>query len=572
MGFITDGDNIGPLQAGDGGITRIHGTESQINVVENGREVTLSTPQDIAQDSQPVFRGVTLGAYPGANGSDAASVDYVINMISGAKPKGVVKAVMVTAAPMVGEQVIDTVTCSPGDRILRNVPDTPELNGIYDVQEAAWTRAINNDSWDEMPGAIVIASDGEAFGGSRWVCDAVDGGTIDVTANTWVMLRDPASVAEAPTDGRRYVRNSGAWEVMARALTAFWYTQVQPDTLLYYDEMSAGNVTPLTLTGRQLVGSVNAAQARMRMGAFHHNTLPLASHLDGIAGLGMDGVYYQNNPENATPENGYPASESGTLLVTYGQQEYTTTGAQPRKFVRGLLGVFNGSGPWGDWLEIGGGSASVSGAPRPVIIDTSGTYIPSPGTKSIIFEGVGGGGGLTSSGGALNIYGGSGGGGYMKVMTSPGVFDINIGSGSYLSNSNRETTIQERSRGYSLRVGGGKVSHRGFSAIPTETVIVEGGFGGEADRIRVTDPEAVIIASKAGRRGMPTALVINGDSQTETLGDGGDSFLGAGGCEAYQEPGYSTPNAGGGASGAVITGTYGGKSSSNGLVIAWEYS
>ncbi|MCW4985712.1 MULTISPECIES: pyocin knob domain-containing protein [Enterobacter] len=354
MGFITDGDNIGPLQAGDGGITRIHGTESQINVVENGREVTLSTPQDIAQDSQPVFRGVTLGAYPGANGSDAASVDYVINMISGAKPKGVVKAVMVTAAPMVGEQVIDTVTCSPGDRVLRNVPDTPELNGIYDVQEAAWTRAINNDSWDEMPGAIVIASDGEAFGGSRWVCDAVDGGTINVTANTWVMLRDPASVPEAPVTQSKYVRTAGAWEAVPPPLSLMWNLKPTDYTLVYYVSGSA-QLAPFTTTGMAIMGSSSMADARTKMETFAHFRAPLDVDLNTLGSLDSAGAYRQPSNDGATSEHHYPLNRAGTLLVVpsaYGcQQEYTMY-MDPRKFMRALTGPFDGTGPWSEWVEI----------------------------------------------------------------------------------------------------------------------------------------------------------------------------------------------------------------------------
>lgn len=352
MGFIADGDNIGA--ASIGGITRIYGTESQINVLENGREVILSTPQDIAQGSQPTFSGVTLGAYPGANGSDAASVDYVINMISGAKPKGVVKAVMVAAAPMAGELVIDNVTCSPGDRVLRNAPDEPELNGIYDVQEAAWTRAINNDSWDEMPGAIVIVSDGEAFGGSRWVCDAVDGGTIDVTGNAWVMLRDPASVPEAPVNNSKFVRTGGAWEAMPKALSLMWDLKPTDYSLVYYVFGSA-QLAPFTTTGMVITGSRDMADARAKMETFAHFEAPLAVDLNTLGSLHSAGVYRQTSNDGATTENHYPSKMAGTLLVTpsaYGcQQEYTTY-MDPRKYVRALTGPFNGTGPWSEWVEI----------------------------------------------------------------------------------------------------------------------------------------------------------------------------------------------------------------------------
>lgn len=355
MGRIFRPDSIGGAHAGAGGIIQIHGTPNQINVVESGSEVTLFTPQDIDPNAQPRFSGVTIGTYPGANGSDAATVDYVLNLITGAKPKGVVKAVMVTAVQLIGEQVVDNILCLPGDRVLRNASDTPELNGIYDVQEGAWTRALNNDVWEEMPGAIVISSDGDAFGGSRWVCDAVDGGTIDVTANTWVMLRDPASVPEAPTDGRRFVRSNGAWEVMARALSALWYAVPAPDTMPYYDVTSGGQITPLTPFARSLLDDINGSAMRKTIEAFASYSTHLDIDLNRLGFVEDAGVYRQPSNDGATSENHYPVNRAGTLLVTpsaYGcQQEYTTY-QTPRKFVRALTAPFDGTGPWSEWVEI----------------------------------------------------------------------------------------------------------------------------------------------------------------------------------------------------------------------------
>lgn len=66
------------------------------------------------------------------------------------------------------------------------------------------------------------------------------------------------------------------------------------------------------------------------------------------------GLYFQGSSAAATAANNYPILEAGSLLVArtaYGcQQEYTTYGSG-RKFVRGLTGGFNGSGPWGPWKE-----------------------------------------------------------------------------------------------------------------------------------------------------------------------------------------------------------------------------
>lgn len=84
---------------------------------------------------------------------------------------------------------------------------------------------------------------------------------------------------------------------------------------------------------------------------------PLAANIDlnTLGGREHRGVYFQEADANANVSLNYPIALSGTLVVTptaYGCiQEYTTY-APSRKFMRGLVGNWNGSGPWHGWTEI----------------------------------------------------------------------------------------------------------------------------------------------------------------------------------------------------------------------------
>lgn len=82
---------------------------------------------------------------------------------------------------------------------------------------------------------------------------------------------------------------------------------------------------------------------------------PLSVDLNTLGSYNQDGVYYQSSDVNAIADKHYPIQLSGTLLVTpsaYGcQQEYTTYSTS-RKFMRSLLGVWNGNGPWSTWVEV----------------------------------------------------------------------------------------------------------------------------------------------------------------------------------------------------------------------------
>lgn len=81
---------------------------------------------------------------------------------------------------------------------------------------------------------------------------------------------------------------------------------------------------------------------------------PLSVDLNTLGSYNQDGVYYQSSDVNATADKHYPIQLSGTLLVTpsaYGCQQEYTTHSTSRKFMRSLLGVWNGSGPWSPWVE-----------------------------------------------------------------------------------------------------------------------------------------------------------------------------------------------------------------------------
>ncbi|EOY4357696.1 phage tail protein [Cronobacter sakazakii] len=104
-----------------------------------------------------------------------------------------------------------------------------------------------------------------------------------------------------------------------------------------------------------VAGTVAAGDDPRIVNAFPVSATPLNVDLNTLGGREHRGVYFQEGDVHAKAELHYPIALSGTLIVTptaYGcVQEYTTYAAS-RKFIRGLLSTWTGSGPWSAWAEI----------------------------------------------------------------------------------------------------------------------------------------------------------------------------------------------------------------------------
>jgi hypothetical protein len=84
---------------------------------------------------------------------------------------------------------VDGVVLATNDRILIKNQAAPAENGIYTVNASgAPTRATDADTWAELVGAFVFVTEGTANAATQWVCNVAAGGTINVTAVTFVQF------------------------------------------------------------------------------------------------------------------------------------------------------------------------------------------------------------------------------------------------------------------------------------------------------------------------------------------------------------------------------------------------
>lgn len=76
---------------------------------------------------------------------------------------------------------------------------TPALNGIYVVTAAGtggngtWARAVDMDTWLEVPSAYVWVESGTVNADTGWTCISDQGGTLGSTAITWTQFSSAGS-------------------------------------------------------------------------------------------------------------------------------------------------------------------------------------------------------------------------------------------------------------------------------------------------------------------------------------------------------------------------------------------
>jgi hypothetical protein len=128
------------------------------------------------------------------NPQDAATKNYVDATIQGLAVTYPCKVGTTINTALTGTQTIDGVAVVAGDRVLVMNQTTPAQNGIYVVASGAWTRATDNDTWNELVSAFTFVEMGTTNADNGYVCTVDPGGTLGTTPVTWVQFSGAGQV------------------------------------------------------------------------------------------------------------------------------------------------------------------------------------------------------------------------------------------------------------------------------------------------------------------------------------------------------------------------------------------
>jgi hypothetical protein len=301
----------------DSTVATLTGTQTLTNKSISGSTNTLTNIPNSALTNSSLTVGTTsiaLGAtsltlagltsvtvtQDPTTGLQLATKQYVDAVAQGLNTKAAVLCATTANITLSGEQTIDGVATS-ASRVLVKNQSTQANNGIYLSGSGAWTRTADANTWNQLVSAYVFVETGTTQADTGWVCTVDPGGTLGVTAVTWVQF----SGAGTYTAGTGLTLTGTQFSITNTAVTAGSYgsaTQVGTFTVNAQGQLTlAGNttVTPAvgsitglgTGVGTALTVNVGTAGAFVvNGGALGTPSSGTVTNLTGTASININGT------------------------------------------------------------------------------------------------------------------------------------------------------------------------------------------------------------------------------------------------------------------------------------------
>ena len=264
-----------------------------------------------------------------------------------------------------------TATLTAGNRILVKNQTSGAENGIYLASASAWTRSLDANTWDELVAAYLFIISGTVWSGSSWVNTNQTGGTLGVTAVTFVQFSNNAI----------YTAGTGL------TLTGFQFSITPVGTAGTYGSASSVPVFVTNASGQVTsVTNTSIAIAANQITSGTIDTARISGSYTGITGVGTltAGTWNASTIGVAYGGSGATTFTAGYLKAN-GTNAFTTVASIPSSDITGLgtMSTQNANA-----VAITGGT--ITGLTSPLDVPSGGTgaatltgYVKGTGTAAL---------------------------------------------------------------------------------------------------------------------------------------------------------------------------------------------
>jgi len=275
------------------------------------------------------------------NSNDIVNKSYVDSIAQGLSVKAPVLCATTTSITLSGEQTIDGITTS-ASRVLVKNQATSSQNGIYVSSSGAWSRSSDANTWNQLVSAFVFVEKGTTQADTGWVCTVDPGGTLGVTAVTWVQF----SGAGTYTAGTGLTLTGSQFSITNTAVTAGSYgsaSSVGTFTVNAQGQITLAGNTSIAIAASQVTsGTFTVSQggtgvATLTGLAYGNGTsaFTAATAAQIVSAIGSTAV---TNATNATTSTNLAGGANGSLPYQTGSGATTFLAAGTNGYVLTLAG------------------------------------------------------------------------------------------------------------------------------------------------------------------------------------------------------------------------------------------
>ena len=171
----------------------------------------LGTIATQSASSVAISGGTITGLGAPSNSSDAATKNYVDNLVTGLKTRIITRAATTAnidlSADLQNGDALDGITLATGNKVLVKDQTDATQNGIYDVVASGTaTRNTDYDTVAELAGQLVIVQEGSSNAHKIFLCTTDNSGSIG-SVNIVFTIVQPSNVGDVTLTGTQTLTN-----------------------------------------------------------------------------------------------------------------------------------------------------------------------------------------------------------------------------------------------------------------------------------------------------------------------------------------------------------------------------